>query len=192
MSEKKVVRNTSGGDITVEYGGSHYRFDAGKETECSADLADVAQFRHGHAGLLIVHRAEEAQEAATAAAAAAVETLPVANEDGTPPPPASFTCPHGDFSTNDQVAHLNHLASAHGLSEQQQASAAAAALPDELRTKEHEEESKTDQPSNTSAPESPSAPPAPAAPPASAPRKASTSAAKKPAAKKPATKKEKK
>lgn len=181
MSEKKVVRNNSGKDITVEYGGMHHRFDAGKETECDAGLADVAQFRHGHQGLLIVHAEHEAQEAATKAAAAAVETLP-AQEDGTPPPPASFTCPHGDFSTNDQVAHLNHLASAHGLSEQQQKEDVAAALPDAERPRTDD----TPPPA-----ESPSTETAPPASPVSAPHKAKKKAAHKAAAK-PGKKKEKK
>lgn len=127
MSEKKVVRNTSGADITVEYAGSSFRFDAQSETEVAADLADVAQYRHGNAGLNIVDHAAEAadREAKLAAEAPAVEA--------TPAEPRTFVCPHGDYASNDEADYNVHLESAHGLGEQARKDAAARALPDELR-----------------------------------------------------------
>lgn len=125
MSETKRVKNSSGSDISVEYGGATYRFDAGTETEVAAGLADVAQLRHGHAGLLIVHPEPVVRKAAV-----------VAPPRG--PAGEKFRCPHGDFSTNVKAEYDNHLASAHGLSEQARKDAEAKALPDRKRTKKAE------------------------------------------------------
>lgn len=171
MSDTKIVRNKAGKDITVEYGGRDYRFDAGSEKSYPADLADVAQFRHGHEGLQIVDLAHEAQEAATKAAASAVATLPVKAE---PASVESFTCPHGDFATNDKVAYFDHLASAHGLSEQQRAEADAKALP----------ESKKKAPPKAKETKATPTPPAESPSTATAPAKASAKTPKKPAKKK--------
>jgi len=54
MTATKRLRN-DGGRIKVEYNGNDYYFEAGEEREVAADLADSAQYRFSHLGLLIVH-----------------------------------------------------------------------------------------------------------------------------------------
>ena len=56
MTATKRLRN-DGGRIKVEYNGNDYYFEAGEEREVPADLADSAQYRFSHLGLLIVHPA---------------------------------------------------------------------------------------------------------------------------------------
>lgn len=54
----KRVRNDNV-DRKVGYAGMDYVFPAMTTVEVSDDLADVAQHRHGHEGLLIVHEPVE-------------------------------------------------------------------------------------------------------------------------------------
>lgn len=197
MSDTKVVRNSSGRDISVEYGGSTYRFNNATDTEVASDLADVAQYRHGNEGLLIVtakpyeaayeqkfqcpnddfvtndrgvyerHRASAHSRTATSEESvhptgATVPTVPVpgaagpdvaaaieanraaaagerAGKKGSPKSAAArFRCPSDGYYTDDQALYENHLATAHGLSEQARKDAESRALPKGKRTKKAE------------------------------------------------------